>query len=147
MTPSFYLANGVPPIPFNVDASGNPSIPASLSKPTSNVTQLESRARTPYNETWQLGVQHQFKGNWLAEIDYVGTRGVKLPVNVPENQLPFSEWGLASTPQSLRPFPQYLNVTYLTNNGNSFCIMRCRPARNAAGSSRRPLLCVHMVKA
>ncbi len=120
VTPAYYLANGVPPVPYNVDANGNPNIPASLTKPTNNVTQLESRARTPYNQTWQLGVQHQFKGNWLAEVDYVGTRGVKLPITIPENQLPYSEWGVSGSPQSLRPFPQYLNVTYLTNNGNSF---------------------------
>ena len=120
VTPAYYLAGGVPSVPFNVDAKWQSKYPGELDlKPTSNVTQLESRARTPYNETWQLGIQHQFKGNWLAEADYVGTRGVKLPIAVPENQLPFSEWGLSSTPQMLRPFPQYLNVTYLTNNGNS----------------------------
>jgi len=119
VTPAFYLSNGVPPIPYNVDANGNPNLPASLTKPTSNVTQLELRARTPYNQTWQLGVQHQLKGNWLAEIDYVGTRGVKLPVAVPENQLPASEWGVSSTPQLLREFPQYLNVSHLANDGNS----------------------------
>ena len=39
---------------------------------------------------------------------------------VPLNQLPASEWGVSSTPQALRPFPQYLNVTHLTNDGNSF---------------------------
>ncbi|HKE24398.1 MAG TPA: TonB-dependent receptor [Bryobacteraceae bacterium] len=119
VTPAIVLANGIPPIPYNVDTNGNPSIPASLTKPTSNVTQLESRARTPYNQTWQLGLQHQFGSNWLAEVDYVGTRGVKLPITVPENQLPFSEWGVSGNPQSLRPFPQYLNVTWLENNGNS----------------------------
>ena len=120
VTPAIVLANGIPPVPYNVDANGNPNIPASLTKPTNSVTQLESRARTPYNQTWQLGVQRKFRGNWLVEVDYVGTRGVKLPITIPENQLPFSEWGISSTPQSLRPFPQYLNVTWLENNGNSF---------------------------
>lgn len=120
VTPSFVLANGVPPIPFNVDAAGNPNVPASLTKPTSSVTQLELRARTPYNQTWQVGIQHQFRGDWLAEVDYVGTRGVKLPIVVPENQLPASEWGTSPTPQLLRPFPQYLNVSHLENDGNSF---------------------------
>ena len=120
LTPAFALANGVPPVPYSLDASGNPNIPASVTKPTSNVTQLETRARTPYNQTWQMGIQRQFKGNWLAEIDYVGTRGVKLPILIPENQLPASEWGVSSTPQILRPFPQYLNVTHLANDGNSF---------------------------
>jgi hypothetical protein len=119
VTPAFVLAAGVPPIPYNVDASGNPNVPASLTKPTSSVTQLEFRSRTPYNQTWQLGVQRQFKGNWLLEADYVGTRGVKLPILVPENQLPANEWGVSTTPQALRPFPQYLNVSWLENNGNS----------------------------
>ena len=41
-------------------------------------TELEARARTPYNQTWQLGLQRQF-GHWLAEADYVGTKGTKLP--------------------------------------------------------------------
>ena len=118
-TPAYQLANGVPPYSYNVDANGNPTIPASLTKPTNNVNELEMRARTPYNQTWQLGFQHQFL-NWIAEADYVGTRGVKLPIVVPLNQLPPAEWGISTSPQSLRAFPQYLNVNYLTNNGNSF---------------------------
>ena len=119
VTPYYTLAQGVPAIPYNVDANGNPNIPASLTKPTSNVTELEPRARTPYNQTWEIGVQHQFKGNWLAEIDYVGTRGVKLPITEPLNQLPFNEWGPGNL-QSLRAYPQYLNVTFFENNSNSF---------------------------
>ena len=120
VTPAYYLGNGVPPYTYNVDANGNPNIPASLAKPTNNVTELESRTRTPYNQTWQLGVQRQFLGNWLVEADYVGTKGTKLPESIPQNQLPASEWSLSSTPQALRPFPQYLNVSYLANDATSF---------------------------
>ena len=117
--PPYYLQNGVPAPKFNVDANGNPNIPASLTSPSSNVTQLELRARTPYNQTWQMGFQRKLPGNWLLEADYVGTRGVKLPIVVPENQLPASLWGPGNL-QSLRPFPQYLNVSHLENDGNSF---------------------------
>jgi len=120
VTPAYYLANGVPAYSYNVNASGQPNIPASLTNPTSNVTELDSRTRTPYNQTWQIGVQRQFPGNWLAEADYVGTKGTKLPEGIPQNQLPESEWGVSSVPQSLRPFPQYLNVTYLSNDATSF---------------------------
>ena len=119
VTPRFYLSQGVPPIPYNVDAAGNPNIPASLTNPTQSPTQLEFRDRTPYNQTWQIGIQHQFRGNWLAEVDYVGTRGVKLPIGETLNQLPYSEWGPGNR-QSLRPFPQYLNVSALVNDSNSF---------------------------
>jgi hypothetical protein len=118
-TPAYVLANGVPAYSYNVDSRGLPNVPASLTKPTNNVTELESRARTPYNQTWQIGVQHQFKGNWIAELDYVGTKGTKLPIVVPENQLPANEWGVSNNPQSLREFPQYLNVSHLANDGNS----------------------------
>ncbi len=118
-TPPYYLQNGVPAPAFNVDANGNPNIPASLVKATNNVTGLELRARTPYNQTWQIGFQRKFIGNWLLEADYVGTRGVKLPIVAPENQLPANLWGPGNL-QSLRPFPQYLNVSHLTNDGNSF---------------------------
>jgi hypothetical protein len=118
-TPAYYLANGVPPAVFNVDANGHPNVPASLTNPSSNVNMLELRARTPYNETWQLGVQHKFRGNWLAEVDYVGTKGVKLPIVEPLNQLPANEWGPGNL-QSLRPYPQYLTISRLANDGNSF---------------------------
>ncbi len=118
-TPRYTLAQGVPPIPYNVDANGNPNIPASLSNPTQSPTQLEFRDRTPYNQTWQIGIQRQFAGNWLAEIDYVGTRGVKLPIGETLNQLPFPQWGSGNR-QSLRPYPQYLNVSRLANDSNSF---------------------------
>jgi hypothetical protein len=119
VTPAYYLAQGVPGYSYNVDANGNPNIPASLTKPTSNVTMLESRAQTPYNQTWQLGMQRKLPGDWLAEADYVGTRGVKLPIAIPMNQLPANLWGPGNL-QSLRPYPQYLNVTHLVDDGNSF---------------------------
>jgi hypothetical protein len=34
----------------------------------------------PYTETWNFGVQHSFGGKYTAEVRYVGTRGIHLPV-------------------------------------------------------------------
>jgi len=34
----------------------------------------------PYSENWNLGIQHVFARTWTAEVRYVGTRGVHLPV-------------------------------------------------------------------
>jgi hypothetical protein len=118
ITPSYQLVNGVPPYSYNVDANGNPNIPASLTKPTSNVTELETRAITPYTQNWQAGIQHQISRNWVLEVDYAASKGVHLPVSLPENQLLPSQFSL-NAQQSLRPFPQYLNVTALLDNGNS----------------------------
>lgn len=117
--PPFYLQEGVPAPALNLDANGNPNIPASLARATNNVSMLELRERTPYNQTWQLGIQRRLRGDWLVEVDYVGTHGVKLPANVPMNQLTANLWG-AGNLQSLRPYPQYLNATHLTNDSNSF---------------------------
>jgi hypothetical protein len=34
----------------------------------------------PYTETWNLGIQHVFANKYTAEVRYVGTRGIRLPV-------------------------------------------------------------------
>ncbi|MFL6284385.1 MAG: carboxypeptidase regulatory-like domain-containing protein [Pyrinomonadaceae bacterium] len=39
---------------------------------------FQQHFKTPYTETWNFGVQRQFKGNILAEADYVGSHGVSL---------------------------------------------------------------------
>lgn len=36
--------------------------------------------KLPYTETWNLGVEHTFGRNYTAEVRYVGTRGIHLPV-------------------------------------------------------------------
>ena len=119
ITPFYTFATGVPARQFNVDANGLPNIPASLSKPTSNVTELDPRARTPYNQSWQLGIQRQLADGWFFEVDYVATKGTKLPIVIPLNQLRPDQFGPPASRQNLRPFPQYLNVSNLTNDGNS----------------------------
>jgi hypothetical protein len=104
---------------FNVDAGGLPNVPASLTRPTTNVSALETRDRTPYNQTWQFGIQRQISSNWFAEADYVATKGTKLPIAVPWNQLRPDQFAAGALQQSRRPFPQYLNVSALVNDGNS----------------------------
>ncbi len=45
----------------------------------------------PYNQLWDLSVQHLFGQDLLFEIDYVGSRGVHLPLNaLSQSQLPDS---------------------------------------------------------
>jgi hypothetical protein len=54
----------------------------------------------------------------LAELDYVGTRGVKLPSSFNLNQVRPENWGPGNL-QPRRPYPQYTGVTALLNDGNS----------------------------
>lgn len=116
-TPAYQLDQGVPAAPFFVDANGNPSVPASLTSPSSSVQEIDSRLRTPYNIDWEFGVQRQM-GSWFAEIDFAAAKGVKLPIQLTDDdQLLPSQFSTGS--QALRPFPQYANVTYLTMDGNS----------------------------
>ncbi|MCE5309410.1 MAG: TonB-dependent receptor [Acidobacteriales bacterium] len=118
VTPRYRLQDGVPAYSYNVDSAGRPYIPASLTSPTSSVIALERRKRSAYNQSWQLGLQRQIKETWLAEVDYVATKGVKLPSGYNLNQLRASDWGPGNR-QSLRPYPQYTGVTGLLNDGNS----------------------------
>jgi hypothetical protein len=48
-------------------------------------TQVSPDFHSPYSEQWSLGVQHQFGRNSVAEVRYVGTRGVGLFQNVNGN--------------------------------------------------------------
>ncbi len=118
VTPRYALKDGVPSYSYNVDSAGRPYIPASLTSPTASVNSLERRDRSAYNQTWQFGFQRQIGDNWLAELDYVATRGVKLPTGYNLNQLRAEQWGPGNR-QSLRPYPQYIGVTGLYNDGNS----------------------------
>jgi outer membrane receptor protein involved in Fe transport len=116
VTAPFQLDQGVPAVPFYVDANGNPEVPASLTNPTSSVSQIDSRTRTPYNLSWQFGVQRQF-GSWFADVEYQGSKGVKLPIVLQNDQVPVSEFAIGG--QALRPYPQYAGISYLTMDGNS----------------------------
>jgi hypothetical protein len=91
-------------------------VPASLTNPTSSVNQIDSRVRTPYNASWNFGVQKQL-GSWFTEAGYSASRGVKLPIELQTDQLQPSLFYTGS--QALRPYPQYAGVTYLTLDGNS----------------------------
>jgi hypothetical protein len=40
---------------------------------------LSNKLRLPYAQDWNLNLQHSFGADWLFEVGYVGTTGVKLP--------------------------------------------------------------------
>jgi len=57
--------------------------------------------KLPYSETWTIGVQHVFASKYIAEVRYVGTRGIHLPVQDRINRQP-------------RVTPSFFLPTYLT---------------------------------
>lgn len=40
---------------------------------------VSNKLRLPYAQDWNLNVQHSFGADWLLQVGYVGTMGVKLP--------------------------------------------------------------------
>ncbi len=42
--------------------------------------------KLPYSESWTLGIQHTFASKYVAEVRYVGTRGLHLPVQTRLNK-------------------------------------------------------------
>lgn len=121
ITPVYQLQNGVPPYSPQVGANGEPLIPTSLTNPTSNVAQLQRYGSLAYLQQWQLGIQQDLGHGWIAEVDYQGNHGVHLPIQLPNNQIvpyPGCCYGNPNA-QSLRPYPQVLNVTYYVNGGAS----------------------------
>ncbi|HXN21815.1 MAG TPA: carboxypeptidase regulatory-like domain-containing protein [Candidatus Dormibacteraeota bacterium] len=105
------------------------------------VTAVPGQITSSYNQLWNIAIQRQVGRDWLAEIAYVGSHGVHLPINSfnlsqldPSMQSlgntalnksvnnPF--FGIITDPlsplskktvvqsQLLKPFPQYTSITY-----------------------------------
>jgi len=87
-----YCVNGVavgPPTAGGFLASG--AIP---NTPIPPITPTDARSATgsfivdtvnPVTYTWSLGLQHEFLRDWVVETRYVGTRGLRLPIQVRYN--------------------------------------------------------------
>jgi hypothetical protein len=119
--PAFVFQNGIPsPCAFN-ESNGLPNLPSSLTSPTQAVAEFQTHGNIPLNQEWSLGVQHQFGHGWVGEVDYVGNKGTHLPVTFNVNQIVPTAgccYGVSNN-QTLRPFPQWLNVNYFNYSGNS----------------------------
>jgi hypothetical protein len=71
--------------PFN---GTSPFTGASFAEPMTLLT-LDRNLRLPYAQDWNVGVQRSFASDWLAEVNYVGTKGTKLPRFVEGNPAVF----------------------------------------------------------
>ncbi len=114
--PSF-ISNGIMPLltvsggfpPLNVNQAVDPG-----------VTSVDRRFHTPYFQQWNLNIQHEFAGDVLIELGYVGSKGTHLQVLTDRNQVT-TPAPAASRPdiQSVRPFPQFGVFTSIENHGIS----------------------------
>ena len=99
ITPVFQLSQGPPPVTYPTAQTRTPDL---LNGQGVNY----SVWKTPvsYSEEYQLDIQHQMRGGIMAEIAYVGNRGLHLPYTRDINQVPQALLGQG---QSARAYPQY----------------------------------------
>src|SRR5262249_36614007 len=111
--PVFYLSQGPPPFKFNIAPDGSvPFVGTNYSG--RNVSWFDPNMRMPYVMNWSGGFQWNFSQNWLAEVTYQGSRGVRLLNGWDINQVPLN---ISSDPNVLRtifqsvqnykPYPQF----------------------------------------
>jgi hypothetical protein len=113
VTPAFLVRDGFPATsPLVLDASFGAVVPGA---PVRFAPTFIGHDRDlGYAHQWNLSLQQEFRGNIVAELSYLGNSGHKLPApDVNINQIRPELLG-TGTPQLLRPFPQFGNVTLLT---------------------------------
>ncbi|HTB11943.1 MAG TPA: TonB-dependent receptor [Bryobacteraceae bacterium] len=135
------LGTGIPQ-PFKL-SQGEPSVVTNnVQNPQANIAQFSTPAnpltltdydgftqvnKLPYAQEWNFGVQHEVVKGLVADVNYVGTKGVHLAVNLPTNTVPYnpaidSAVGLANTTlasQEARPYPTIGSFNSLNMEGSS----------------------------
>jgi hypothetical protein len=80
-----FLANGGLPAG---QGSGLNTFASVADQRNASVNFIPAQVKLPYSETWNLGIEHSFGKNYTAEVRYVGTRGIHLPVQQQLNVQP-----------------------------------------------------------
>jgi hypothetical protein len=113
-----------PPLVFAASLTGSPTTPnlnwdrdafPDPSSPSFPVTTLspfsiDPRDRTPYIQEWNLGIQHSFGSDWLAEVSYAGNKGTKLDERVNINQAYLPDPSAITPIATRRPFPSFGDI-------------------------------------
>ncbi len=75
---------------------------------------FDRHLRTPYVQSWNLTLEHQFGTQRMFEIAYAGSKGSKILSARDINQPPASP-----RQPNPRPVPQFADITFLESRGNS----------------------------
>lgn len=123
--PVFQLSQGPPAVRFNLNPDG--SVPFSGANFSNrNASWFDPNMKMPYIMNWSGGLQWNFKQNWLLEMLYQGSRGVRLLNNWDINQVPLN---ISTDPNVLRtiftasqnykPYPQFGSIQHYSNYGDN----------------------------
>ena len=89
------------------------------SNPLSASASFGQAGPLPYASEWNFGVQRELMRGLILETNYVGSAGTHLPLNLPNNQVPFAaataiaQVNTTVNTQSYRPYPsvgQFSNI-------------------------------------
>jgi hypothetical protein len=116
VAPVFILSDPNPPLNY-VTASRDPG---AYNDQSVNYYPYDTPVARNYQ--WSFSIQHQLPADMLAEAAYVGSHGTGLSFPVDVNQVPrnlLAESITIEDPQTLRPFPQFQNISGNTYNAIS----------------------------
>ncbi len=123
--PVFRLSQGPPTVRFNLNPDGSvPFIGGNFAN--RNASWFDPNFVLPYIMNWSGGFQYNFAQNWLAEVTYQGSRGVKLqnawninqvPLNISTN--PATLDNIFRNVQNFRPYPQFGTIRHYSNYGDN----------------------------
>ncbi|MCI0391087.1 MAG: TonB-dependent receptor [Acidobacteria bacterium] len=74
-----------------------------------NITFFNQKPQTPYNQRWNLGVQHELSDGFVVEASYVGNRGTHIEINRDLNAIPIKYLSTSPTRDAER-------ISYLTGS-------------------------------
>jgi hypothetical protein len=101
-------------------------LPSFAASPNLNPFSFDRRNRTPYVNQWSFGLQHTFQQDYVAEVEYAGSTGQKLPQRRNLNIASIDPTG--TIPIAARsPYPQYGYILLAYNAGwSSYNAMTAR---------------------
>ena len=122
----FVLSQGMPLLaaqnfadPFFIERE------ATVGNPLTASAQFEEITPLPAIFQLNFGVQRELGGGVIVEANYVGSRGIHQPLNLPYNEIPFEQAeavardGSTAARQNARPFPLVAGFSSRVNAGTS----------------------------
>ena len=101
---------------------------------TQNLKPFAANPAAPYNQRWQLDIQHEFKGGVVWDIGYVGNRGTRIQINHNINATPLKY-------MSTSPFRDQATINLLSGNvANPFAGLLPNTTFNGSTIAREQLL-------
>ena len=115
-------AGGSVPSTFLTTARAFPSnlaSPASFNAVNANVAYIPSDTRWPYVQTWFASLQREIVKNWVVELGYTGSHGLRLPIISDYNEALPNLPGQSLGTQARRPNQQFGAITWVNPAGQT----------------------------